>query len=253
MIFYKYEGTGNDFIMIDNRNLTFNKDEKHIEKLCHRRFGIGADGLILIENDSDFDFKMIYYNADGKEGSMCGNGGRCAVAFAKQLNIIDKETTFIATDGIHHAYINENYIKLKMIDVKSIEKHKEHSILNTGSPHLVKWVKDIENFPVYEEGKKIRYSENFKNKGINVNFIEKKENTLWVRTYERGVENETLSCGTGSCAAAIVLMEENPSSEINIKVLGGELKIYAQKNSNIYENIWLEGPAKKVFKGEILD
>jgi len=252
MEFYKYQGTGNDFIMIDNRNLAFPKDKKIIEKLCDRRFGIGADGLILLEDDEKYDFKMVYYNSDGGESTMCGNGGRCLVAFAFFLDLFENKCTFIAIDGEHEAEIHNGIVKLKMIDVENINKDGEDSVLNTGSPHYVKYVEDIANFNVFAEGNSIRNSENYREKGINVNFIENiSDDELFVRTYERGVEDETFSCGTGVTASALTFLQKSNLTSIKVKTLGGDLKVYAEKDGNSFREIWLEGPAKRVFKGKI--
>ena len=252
MDFYKYQGTGNDFVMIDNRDLQFPKDKKIIEKLCDRRFGIGADGLILLENDEKYDFKMVYYNSDGGESTMCGNGGRCLVAFAFFLDIFENKCTFIATDGEHKAEIHNGIVKLKMIDVEEITNDGDDSVLNTGSPHYVKYVEDIANFNVFAEGNSIRNSENYKEKGINVNFVENiSTHEIFVRTYERGVEDETFSCGTGVTASALTFLQKNNLNSIKVKTLGGDLKVYAEKNGNSFEEIWLEGPAKQVFRGKV--
>lgn len=253
MKFYKYQGTGNDFILIDNRDLSFNKDQDYIAQLCNRRFGIGGDGLILLENDNDTNFRMIYFNADGGESTMCGNGGRCIVAFAHFLNIFEKECIFNAIDGTHEAKIvNNNIVKLKMVDVKTISRDGEYFVLNTGSPHLVQYVSNIEAHDVYHNGRNIRYSETYKQEGINVNFVEPiSENELFVRTYERGVEDETLSCGTGVTASALTFMQSQNLTEINIRTLGGNLKVSAQNKGDFFTNIWLEGSALQVFCGEI--
>lgn len=252
MIFYKYQGTGNDFLMVDNREGTFNLCQKEIERLCHRRFGVGADGLILLEHDTTTDFKMVYYNSDGSESTMCGNGGRCLVAFAHFLGVFNEKCTFNAIDGLHEAEINEGIVKLKMIDVESITQNSDSTVLNTGSPHYVTFVKDIQNFDVFNEGKRIRTSEPYAKEGINVNFVELiSDNELFVRTYERGVEDETYSCGTGVTASALALMLKQPQNEINIKTLGGQLKVYAEVADKCFNNIWLEGPAVQVFKGEL--
>lgn len=252
MKFYKYQGTGNDFVMIDNRDLSFNKDKNLIAQLCDRRFGIGGDGLILLENDEDTDFRMVYFNSDGGESTMCGNGGRCLVAFAHFLKIFDKKCTFNAIDGLHEAEINDGIVKLKMINVSEIQRDDDNFVLNTGSPHFVQYVSDIENFDVYFNGNKIRNSENYKKEGINVNFVEEiSDNELFVRTYERGVEDETYSCGTGVTASALSYLQSKNIGEVKIKTLGGNLKVYADKNENGFSNIWLEGPAKQVFSGEI--
>ena len=250
--FYKYQGTGNDFVMIDNRDLQFPKEKELIERLCDRRFGIGGDGLILLENDANTNFRMVYYNSDGNESTMCGNGGRCIVAFAHFLDIFENTATFMAVDGLHEAEIHNGIVKLKMIDVAGISKDGEDSVLNTGSPHYVKYVEDVANFKVYDEGNKIRNSATYKNEGINVNFAEAiGENEIFVRTYERGVEDETYSCGTGATAAALVYMKDRNENRVNVKVLGGNLKVYAEKNGGSFQNVWLEGPAKQVFRGKI--
>ncbi len=250
MKFYKYQGTGNDFVMIDNRDLSFPKNQPLIERLCDRRFGIGGDGLILLENDDTTDFKMVYYNSDGNESTMCGNGGRCLVAFANFLNVFDKKATFNAIDGLHEAEINDNIVKLKMIDVETISRDGDNFVMNTGSPHFVQYVSDIENYDVYKNGHNIRNNETYKAEGINVNFVEKiNDNQLFVRTYERGVEDETYSCGTGVTASALSFMKDQNISEVKVKVLGGDLKVYAQQNGTTFNNIWLEGPALQVFSG----
>ena len=252
MKFYKYQGTGNDFVMIDNRDLQFPKDKNHIEKLCDRRFGIGGDGLILLENDEKSDFKMVYYNSDGNQSTMCGNGGRCIVAFAHFLDIFEEKTQFVAIDGLHEAEIKNAIVKLKMIDVENVTKDGDNFVLNTGSPHFVKFVDDIENFDVYKNGHEIRNSETYKKEGINVNFVEKiSDNEIFVRTYERGVEDETYSCGTGVTAASLVFLKDKNQKYVNVKVLGGNLKVYAEQKGNSFINVWLEGPAKQVFKGKI--
>lgn len=252
MDFYKYQGTGNDFVMIDNRDDEFPKEQSMIEKLCDRRFGIGGDGLILLENAAKADFRMVYYNSDGNESTMCGNGGRCIVAFAHFLDIFEDKTTFDAVDGLHEAEINNGIVKLKMIDVKNIDSDGEASVLNTGSPHYVKFVSDLEHYEVFKNGNKIRNSATYQKEGINVNFAEIiGEQEIFVRTYERGVEDETFSCGTGVTAAALVYLKDKNQKSVHVKVLGGNLKIYADQNENGFENIWLEGPAKQVFKGKI--
>ncbi len=253
--FYKYQGTGNDFVMIDNRDLQFPKDENLILQLCDRRFGIGGDGLILLENDEDaahFDFKMVYYNSDGRESTMCGNGGRCIVAFAHFLDIFEDRCHFNAIDGAHEGEVMGARIKLKMIDVETAKNDGECFVLNTGSPHYVQFVDDVQHFPVFEEGRRIRNSEKYAAEGINVNFVEVvDDHTLFVRTYERGVEDETYSCGTGVTAAALTWMEKQHLNEVAIKVLGGNLKVYSKKLNGNFTDVWLEGPAKMVFQGKI--
>ena len=250
--FFKYQGTGNDFVMIDNRDLQFPKDKEIIEKLCDRRFGIGGDGLILLENDPTEDFKMVYYNSNGNESTMCGNGGRCIVAFAHFLDVFEDKTTFEAIDGKHEAEIQNGIIKLKMIDVNNIKNIDNDFELNTGSPHYVKFVEKLKDYKVFENGNKIRNSASYCEEGINVNFVEElAEKEIFVRTYERGVEDETFSCGTGVTAAALVYLKGKNQPSVQVKVLGGNLKVYAEQVGETFKNIWLEGPAKQVFKGKI--
>jgi diaminopimelate epimerase len=253
--FYKYQGTGNDFIMVDNRSLFFpKKNVQLIEKLCNRRFGIGADGLILLEPSEEQDFTMVYYNADGNEGSMCGNGGRCLVAFAKQLGIIENETTFNAVDGLHFASVENKIVSLKMIDVDNIVEEKTHSFLNTGSPHHVNFCNAVSAINVKEEGAKIRYGSPYFQEGANVNFVEiLNDDTFKVRTYERGVEDETLACGTGVTAVAIAAhkAQKTTKNTVKIEVLGGNLEVSFQNEGSNYTNVFLKGPAKFVFEGDI--
>lgn len=253
--FYKYQGTGNDFIMVDNRKLFFpKKDISLIHKLCDRRFGIGADGLILLESSEKQDFSMIYFNADGKEGSMCGNGGRCIVAFAKKLAIIGDETTFEATDGFHYAKIETDMVNLQMADIENIEIYDTHTFLNTGSPHHVKFCDAVAQLNVAELGAKIRYGAPYFEEGTNVNFVEQiSDNSFKVRTYERGVEDETLACGTGVTAVAIAANKTNRTAEevIFIEVLGGNLEVSFIKDLDCYKNVFLKGPAQFVFEGNI--
>lgn len=254
--FYKYQGTGNDFVLIDNRKGDIQLTNDQVKLLCDRHFGIGADGLMLLENEQNYDFKMVYYNSDGNTSTMCGNGGRCITAFAKHLNIVTDKARFIAIDGPHNAIIYENgIVSLKMSDVKNIEVGGDHFYLNTGSPHYVKHVEGIDNLNVFEEGRKVRYNDRFKDEGTNVNFIERFDDHLYVRTYERGVENETLSCGTGVTAAALAAASVGLSTSKNncvVKTLGGDLNVKFDKVlEHTYYNIWLEGPAQLVFKGSI--
>jgi diaminopimelate epimerase len=254
--FYKYQGTGNDFVMIDNRTNFFPKEDiQLIERLCDRRFGIGADGLILLENDSDTDFRMVYYNSDGNESSMCGNGGRCLVAFANQLGVINKQAIFMATDGLHHASVgNDAIVSLQMIDVDEIQKKDSYTFLNTGSPHHVQIVEDLKNYNVKDNGASIRYGELYGEKGSNVNFVKKiDDDTFSVRTYERGVEDETLACGTGVTAVAIAMnaIGETNKTSINLNVEGGKLNVSFDKMGDHFTNVFLTGPAKFVFKGSI--
>ena len=254
--FYKYQGTGNDFVMIDNRKGVFPKNnEMLVAQLCHRRFGIGADGLILLENDPQYDFRMVYYNSDGRESTMCGNGGRCVVAFAKQLGIIEHETLFIAVDGEHRATIEgDSYVRLQMKNVTEVEEHKGYVFLNTGSPHHVQWVEEVDAVDVKSEGATIRYGELYATQGgSNVNFVSKGEKGFKVRTYERGVEDETYSCGTGVTAVAIALYHigETDAQQITLHTRGGDLQVAFDRVGEGYENIYLSGSAQFVFEGTI--
>lgn len=254
--FYKYQGTGNDFVIIDNRDLKFNRnDHALVAKLCDRRFGIGGDGLMLLQNKQGFDFEMVYYNSDGRESSMCGNGGRCIVEFSRTLGLVKDKAHFIAIDGEHIATAKPGFISLKMNDVKKVELNADFSFLNTGSPHYVAFVNNIKDYNVFEEGKKIRNNNRFKAEGTNVNFVEKQYNDLFVRTFERGVEGETYSCGTGVTAAALVASIKNVATAdtyCSIKTLGGDLNVKFNKHvDNSFTDIWLEGPATFVFKGDI--
>lgn len=259
LTFYKYQGTGNDFIMIDNRNLKLSKNNtKLIERLCDRRFGIGADGLICLENADNpgEDFKMVYFNSDGNESSMCGNGGRCLVAFAKFLDVIKDSASFSAIDGHHEAHIDNGIVSLKMQNVDTVKAEEDFLFLDTGSPHHVTFTNDIALKDIKKEGAAIRYSDRYGKAGTNVNFVEARgDNRFAVRTYERGVEDETLSCGTGVTAVAIAASEAGISKaeKISLLVQGGELKVSFKKtDTGKYEDVWLIGPAEQVFKGEIV-
>ncbi|TQD39157.1 diaminopimelate epimerase [Haloflavibacter putidus] len=255
--FYKYQGTGNDFILIDNRKDFFKNDTKLISRLCDRKFGIGADGLILLqkpEEEAD-DFKMVYFNADGKQSSMCGNGGRCIVHFAKFLGIIEKEATFTAIDGKHLATVNPEDVKLQMQDIDEVSTLKNAYFVDSGSPHHIVFTENVQEIDVKANGSEIRYNNLYKKTGVNVNFVEQTgENKFYARTYERGVEDETLSCGTGVTAVAIAAFEAGLASKstISIDTLGGNLQVSFEKEDKHYKNIWLSGPAEQVFKGEIL-
>lgn len=255
--FHKYQGTGNDFILLDNREEQYpGLTTVQIEKLCDRRFGIGADGLMLLNLRKGYDFEMKYYNADGREGSMCGNGGRCMVRFAYNLHIHRETYKFLASDGPHEAEIDpDGTISLKMKDVKNISKFHGDFILNTGSPHYVKLVDDVMRVDVFKKGAEIRNSKEFEEEGINVNFVQQTEDNdkIIVRTYERGVEEETYSCGTGVTAAALVCYHnENGFNEVEVKTLGGILSVEFDKVDEYkFENIWLCGPATLVYEGDI--
>lgn len=254
--FSKYQGTGNDFVMIDNRSDFFPKEDSQlIARLCNRRFGIGADGLILLEKDAATDFKMVYYNADGNQSTMCGNGGRCLVAFAKDIKVIKNTTSFTAIDGLHHATITANgNVSLQMIDVEKVAIEDGYTFLNTGSPHHVQLQDNLVNMDVKTEGAALRYGNLYGTEGSNINFVQKIDNsTFALRTYERGVEDETLACGTGATAVAIAMYATKQTTETNlkIKVEGGELEVSFDANAFNFTNVFLKGPAKFVFKGEI--
>jgi diaminopimelate epimerase len=252
--FSKYHGTGNDFILMDNRDRKIKLSTKQVAFLCDRHFGIGADGLMLLEPESGYDFRMVYFNSDGNESSMCGNGGRCIVAFAKKLGLVHEKTSFVAVDGPHSATIDhDGVVSLKMGDVNRIDQHETYVVLNTGSPHYVTWVEDVETINVFDSGKLIRNSEPFSGEGVNVNFVEKLNNGLRVRTYERGVEDETLSCGTGVTAAAIAYSESKIGKfNIPIETAGGMLEVsFMKQTGGKAEDVYLIGPAQFVFEGEI--
>lgn len=253
--FYKYQGSGNDFIIIDNREKAGDKlTTKQINKMCDRHFGIGADGLMLLNEKEGFDFEMIYFNADGNLGSMCGNGGRCIVQFASNMGIKKNEYIFSASDGAHKAKVDlDRQVSLQMKDVQGVEFSLDHYVLNTGSPHYVKFVTGIEDLDVVSEGRKIRNSKQFAKEGINVNFVETiDDDHIFVRTYERGVEDETLSCGTGVTASALIAAHnENGFNRVEVKSKGGNLSVEFDKISDTkFTNIWLSGPATFVFSGE---
>jgi diaminopimelate epimerase len=254
--FYKYQGTGNDFIIVDNRNWTITSlTTGQINHLCDRRFGIGADGFMLLNNKEGYDFEMKYYNSDGREGSMCGNGGRCMVKFASHMGIRPAMYKFLASDGEHEAEITpQGIVRLKMKDVNGVEDDNGDYILNTGSPHYVKMVSDVMEMDVFSKGMDIRYGPRFSKDGINVNFTEPEgDKGIIVRTYERGVEDETFSCGTGVTAAALVSYNNAKGfNEVKVKTKGGNLTVEFERISDgVYRNIWLCGPAEKVFEGEV--
>ena len=253
LTFTKYQGTGNDFVLIDNRNLTFQKDSVPLIKiLCDRKFGIGSDGIILIENHTEHDFEMVFYNPDGTQ-SFCGNGSRCAVAFANDLGIIGNKSTFLAIDGPHEAEIIKQNVRVKMADAGKPLKQLAGQFIHTGSPHYVEYVKEIGNFNILLEGKKIRNkTEIFGKGGTNVNFVEElAKGSVFVRTYERGVENETLSCGTGVTAVALIYGSENEMDSVSIETPGGILNVeFEHKPDFGFRNIYLTGPAVKVFEGK---
>lgn len=259
--FYKYQGTGNDFIMIDDREKSFPaSDTDLITRLCDRRFGIGADGLILLQPHPTSDFYMQYFNSDGRESSMCGNGGRCIVAFARFLKVIHQHTRFTAIDGLHEATIHQERVELKMSNVQTIERRSENTfVLDTGSPHYIEFRNDdIDSIDIVTPARSVRYNTEFKANGINVNFVNALgPDSIHIRTYERGVEDETLSCGTGVTAASIALALRNndlPGTyTIHVRVMGGWLEVSytIQPDTLSATDIWLKGPAQFVFDGKM--
>lgn len=258
MEFWKYHGNGNDFILLDGRFEKYQLKAEQIARFCDRHFGIGADGLIIVGHSKRADFKMSYYNADGNLSSMCGNGGRCVAMFVYLMKIAPEKMTFEAFDGLHEATITHELLKsrrcdvsLKMSDVLSVERNEKFYFLDTGSPHYVEFVDQLAEMDVFTAGRKTRYSERFAPNGTNVNFAELKGNRLFVRTYERGVENETLSCGTGITAAAIVAFLEIGKSDLKIQTTGGNFRVSFEEHKGEFTNVCLHGPAELVFKGEI--
>lgn len=256
--FFKYHGAGNDFLLIDGREKIPELSTQQIKSICDRNFGVGADGLMYLLASNDYDFEMKYFNSDGNEGSMCGNGGRCIVSFAFDCGIEQPSFKFVASDGEHFAEIlnskgNIKEIRLQMQDVHQIEEINDHLVLDTGSPHHLTFCKSISDKNIFQAGKAIRYSAKFKEKGVNANFIEQKRNHLFVRTYERGVENETLACGTGVTAAAIgaYIKNDEKFNSYQIQTLGGALKVSFNEENSIFTDVFLEGPAEYVFKGSI--
>ena len=253
MKFYKYQATGNDFIIIDNRDLNFDLNNTAlVAQMCDRRFGIGADGLMLLQNHNDFDFEMVYYNSDGNQSTMCGNGGRSLAQFAYDIGVISEKASFIAVDGPHEVEILSDNVNLKMIDTGIPERVGDDYFINTGSPHHVTFVSDVKEYPIVEKGAAIRNGSIYGPKGgTNVNFVSSiDKNTIHVRTYERGVEDETFSCGTGVTACAIVASLDDYQSPVKIITKGGDLSVSFKKEETCFSNVWLCGPAKKVFVGE---
>lgn len=252
--FQKYHGTGNDFVLLDNRTgLYSDLTEAQIAFLCNRRFGVGGDGLMMLEDESNVDFKMLYFNADGKPGSMCGNGARCIIDFASQHGIDKTQFRFNAPDGLHEGFIEGINIRVSMHDAVVGELHDKIAVINTGSPHYVYYTNDVKSINVFEEGRLIRYSDKYKVEGINVNFVELKDaHSIYVRTYERGVEDETLSCGTGVTAAALMIPGlSNGKHIVHVETPGGKLKVEFQKDNTNFSSIYLSGPAIKVFSGSL--
>ena len=251
--FFKYHGTGNDFIIIDNRLPNFPKNDTNlVQRLCDRRFGIGADGLILLEEHPTLDFEMVYFNADGRTSSMCGNGGRCIVHFAEFMQMIRENTRFQAIDGSHHASFVDDGIALQMKNVEKIDVREGYCWLNTGSPHHVQLVKDVATYDIQENGKKLRYGL-YGEKGSNINFVQQlSEDTFEVRTYERGVEAETYSCGTGVTAVAIAMHKtgKTKANRVHLETPGGKLSVQFTVAEDGYKDIFLIGPAVQVYRGD---
>ncbi|RYY35530.1 MAG: diaminopimelate epimerase [Sphingobacteriaceae bacterium] len=257
LYFYKYQGAGNDFILVDNRENTVNHNNPQLlDRLCNRRFGIGGDGIMFLQNHPEYDFEMVYYNADGNPSSMCGNGGRCIVAFAKFLGVIDSETEFLAVDGPHYAKISAegDWVSLQMIDVADVQRDADAYVLNTGSPHYVTLADNLKDKNVYAEGLAIRNNDTYRAEGININFVEPNDGGYFVRTFERGVEDETFACGTGVTAVALAMAKHHSQTghiTTPVKVLGGNLSINFNYDGEQFTDIFLEGPAKQVFEGKI--
>jgi diaminopimelate epimerase len=254
IVFNKYQGTGNDFIIIDNRQEVINPTNSAlIERLCDRRFGVGADGLILICESNQYDFEMKYFNSDGFEGSMCGNGGRCSSSFAIKEKIAGDKLIFKAADGVHNAEYEHGILRLQMNNVEETGMVKGNYFINTGSPHCVIFRKDIDSIDVNREGKSVRWSDDYAPGGTNVNFVENTGDGIYVRTFERGVEEETLSCGTGVTASAIasVLSGQIDTNPVKVRTRGGELTVSFKAEGQTIKDIWLSGPATFVFEGMI--
>jgi diaminopimelate epimerase len=254
--FYKFHGSGNDFIMLDGRQGNEMLSPETVAFLCHRHFGIGADGLIVVALKEGYDFEMIYFNSDGSPALMCGNGARCAAAFASMLGISGKNPVFLAGDGPHRAKIIQNpendwIVEISMGNVLMPLYFGKQTEINTGTPHLVNIVDDVNKIDVIAEGRRIRYSDKYSEKGINVDWLGFDNNLIKVRTYERGVENETLSCGTGVTACAVVAALATEKSTFKIETRGGLLSVSMKKDKDLFRDIVLTGPVKFVFKGEI--
>ncbi len=253
--FFKYQGAGNDFVIVDNRSLTFDADNTSlVAGLCDRRFGVGADGLMLLQEHPQYDFEMRYFNSDGREASMCGNGGRCMAAFARRMGIAGDHTRFMAVDGLHEAVTEpDGDVNLRMADVEVIEKTGEGYFLNTGSPHLVCFTESPDAIDVEKEGRALRHHARYAPGGTNVNFVQLDKGALTVYTYERGVEAETLACGTGITASALcaALVTDSPSGFFPVTARGGHLRVSYRRDGERFTDIWLKGPALYVFHGYI--
>lgn len=254
--FCKYQGTGNDFVMLNNLDGGYDDlTLENIRFLCDRKMGIGADGLILLSAKEGFDFEVDYYNSDGSK-SFCGNGARCSVEFAREAGVIQDKATFWAIDGKHKAFIKDGMVELEMMPVRFFTRDGEAYVMDTGSPHFVSLTHDLDKTDIVSFGKDIRYGEQYAKEGINVNQMQVIAlNAISVRTYERGVEDETLSCGTGvtACALTYKLMNNIGDGSVSVRTRGGELIVRSGEYNEArgFEDIWLCGPAKKVFDGSI--
>ena len=255
--FFKYEGTGNDFVIIDNRGLTFQKKNKSlIQNICDRKKGVGADGLILLENHDELDFSMIYFNADGSESGFCGNGSRCITHLSNNLNIINDNAKFNAIDGIHESKITNGRISVKMNDILKSEIFKYNdkystTFVDTGSPHLIRIYENIDSIDIVKEARELKLIYSEYTDGLNINFCQISDSKIKLRTYERGVEDETLSCGTGAVASAVFLKDSGLVSNDKVEILmkGGLLCVELNKEKNLFSDIWLSGEVNMVFKG----
>jgi len=257
--FSKFHGAGNDFVMIDNREGHIELTDAQIALICHRRFGVGADGLMFLNKSLDYDFEMKYYNSDGLEGTMCGNGGRCIAAYADFIGMKKDSFLFEAIDGLHQAnIINKTKsiceVSLQMSDVNEVEVNTGSFFLDTGSPHHIQFVEDVEHMDVFTEGKTIRNNDYYGAKGgTNVNFAQIEKDIIKVRTYERGVEDETLACGTGvtAVAMAVAIKQNKLQGDYKLRARGGDLQVQFKRDGNKFTEVWLRGPAAFVFSGQI--
>ena len=259
MKFQKYQANGNDFIMLMENSDTLSLSSRQIRQLCDRHFGIGADGLMILRKSEAYDFEMHYYNSNGKMATMCGNGGRSIASLAYINGYAKEKMIFLASDGVHEAVIESELekgkqydVSLKMVDVEKVESHQEYFFLDTGVPHYVSFMENVADMDVVKPGRNIRNDERFAPDGTNVNFVEITDDRLFVRTYERGVEDETLSCGTGVTASAIAAFLKTGKNDYKIQARGGDFKVRFEPTGNGFTNIWLRGPAEKVFEGQIV-
>lgn len=253
--FYKFHGTGNDFIMIDGFTTTPLLTNQKIREACHRHFGIGADGIIVIAPSPVHDFEMIYYNSDGSKATMCGNGARCAVAFAQMLGIATGDMNFLAGDGIHNARYEKTHeavwdVEVSIKDVDFPDKKEDGYYINTGTHHFVKITDNVTGIDILTEGPKIRYDSRFEPHGVNVNWVSVSPGAIKVRTYEKGVEAETLSCGTGVTACALVAGSLTYDTIWKVETQGGTLQVSFVINDEYFSEIKLRGPVKLVYTGE---